>query len=58
LTPGNGLSETSSINFVPGVIRANNGVVLLATDGSGGVAAYNSSAGTVHVVLDVTGYFQ
>jgi hypothetical protein len=58
LTPGNGLSETSSINFVAGATRANNSVILLATDGSGRVAAYNGSAGTVHVVLDVTGYFQ
>ena len=58
LAPGNGLTETSSINFSPGQTRANNAVVMLATDGTGKLLATNGSAGTVHVVLDVTGYFQ
>ena len=58
LTPGNGLTESSAINFSPGQTRANNAVVMLATSGSGSVAATNGSVGTVHVVLDVSGYFQ
>jgi hypothetical protein len=58
LTPGNGLSESSALNFSAGKTRANNSVVQLATDGTGTVAATNSSNGTVHLILDVTGYFQ
>jgi hypothetical protein len=58
LAPGNGLSESSSINFATGQTRANNAVVMLATDGTGRVAASNGSAGTVHAILDVTGYFE
>ncbi|HKH43183.1 MAG TPA: hypothetical protein VKM72_00815 [Thermoanaerobaculia bacterium] len=49
---------TSSINFEPGVTRSNNAVLGLATDGSGGITVKNGAAGTVHFILDVTGYFQ
>lgn len=58
LAPGNGLTESSAINFVAGVTRANNGVVLLATDATGGVSATNRSTGAVHLILDVAGYFE
>jgi len=58
LAPGNSLTEASTINFVPGVTRANNAIVLLATDDTGSVSATNRSNGTVHVVLDVSGYFE
>jgi IPT/TIG domain len=58
LAPGNGLTESSAINFLPGVNRANNGIVMLATDGTGGVSATNRSGGHVHVILDVNGYFE
>ena len=58
LAPGNGLTESSAINFSPGLTRANNAMVLLATDGTGGVSATNGSSGPVHLVLDVSGYFQ
>jgi hypothetical protein len=60
LYPGNALSTplVSSINFSPGHTRANNAVVLLATDGAGTIKVSNGSAGTVHFVLDVNGYFQ
>jgi len=58
LAPGNGLTESSAVNFSAGATRANNGVVLLATDGTGGVAATNRSSGAVHLVLDVSGYFE
>jgi hypothetical protein len=31
---------------------------MLATDDTGRMAATNGSSGTVHLVLDVSGYFQ
>ena len=46
----------SSLNFTPGVTRANNAVVLLAPDGT--INVKNVSARSVHLVLDVSGYFQ
>jgi O-glycosyl hydrolase len=58
LAPGNGLTDSSTLNFVPGQTRANNAVILLATDATGGIAATNRSSGSVHVILDVNGYFQ
>jgi hypothetical protein len=58
LAPGNGLTQASTINFNTGQTRANNAIVLLATDGTGGLAATNGSNGTVHLILDVAGYFQ
>jgi hypothetical protein len=58
LAPGNGLTDTSSLNFSPGQTRANNAVIMLATDDTGGVAASNRSGGTVHLILDVSGYFE
>jgi hypothetical protein len=48
----------SSINFTAGVTRANNAAVPLATDGTGTIGVQNGSAGMVHLVLDVNGYFQ
>jgi hypothetical protein len=48
---------TSNINFVAGVTRANNAIVLLATT-VGTINVKNGSAGSVHFVLDVNGYFQ
>ena len=58
LAPGNGLTESSTINFLPGLNRANNGIVMLATDGTGGVSATNRSGGPVHLIVDVNGYFE
>ena len=60
LFPGDGAGPplASNINFTPGVTRANNAVVPLATDGTGTINVKNGSAGAVHVVLDVNGYFQ
>jgi hypothetical protein len=58
--PGNSVivPTASSVNFTAGVTRANNAVVLLATDGTGTVQVKNRSSGAVHFVLDVNGYFQ
>src|SRR5512135_2345084 len=51
-------SLASSINFRPGVTRANNGLTQLALDGSGTFRVQNASAGTVDLVVDVNGYFR
>jgi hypothetical protein len=59
LYPGDGLAPlASSINFSAGQTRANNAIVLLATDGSGTLRVQNGSTGTVHFILDVNGYFE
>ncbi len=49
---------TSTLNFRAGAVRANNAIVLLATDGSGGANVANVSTGDTHVVVDVNGYFR
>lgn len=48
----------SNINFKVEASRANNANLLLSSDGTGSVKVYNGSGGTVHVILDVNGYFQ
>lgn len=59
LFAGNGAPPgVSAINFASGQTRAGNAVVLLSTDGSGTLAVQNLGAGSVHVILDVTGYFE
>jgi hypothetical protein len=60
LFPGDGApAVASTINFGFGQTRANNAVAKLAGSGSGTLGLVSSSAsGPVHVVLDVTGYFQ
>lgn len=49
---------TSTISFTPGRTLANNAVVALAFDFSGRIRVKNNSAGTVHLILDVNGYFR
>jgi energy-coupling factor transporter ATP-binding protein EcfA2 len=57
--PGNGLvPATTVISFKAGQTRPNNAHVLLATDGSGSFKVQNTSAGTVHFLVDVNGYYQ
>jgi hypothetical protein len=57
--PGDGIAPAASLlNFSAGQTRANNAIVLLATDGSGVLAVQNGSTGSLHFVLDVNGYFQ
>lgn len=50
----------SSVNFQTGVTRANNAVLPLAYDGTGtlGLLATVAGGGTVHVIVDVVGYFR
>jgi hypothetical protein len=47
---------TSVINFKPGYTRANN--ALQAVDSTGAIKVDNGSTGTVHLIVDVVGYFQ
>ena len=55
--PGNAFPlGTSVLNFQAGVVRANNAILRLATDGSGTIGIRNGSAGWSHVILDVMGY--
>ncbi|MCE7957971.1 MAG: hypothetical protein DYH06_08555, partial [Acidobacteria bacterium ACB2] len=49
---------TSTINFTPGQVRANNAVVRVTSDGQASLSAFNGSDGDAHVVVDVTGYFE
>jgi hypothetical protein len=53
-----GLPPTSFLNFSAGQTRANNGIVALPADDSGVISISNNSAGTVHVIIDVNGYFR
>ncbi|HJQ37008.1 MAG TPA: N-acetylmuramoyl-L-alanine amidase [Thermoanaerobaculia bacterium] len=50
----------SSINFSSGLTISNNAVVMLATDGYGDIRIEPAvlGDGTVHVIIDVVGYFQ
>lgn len=52
--------NTSTMNFTPFLNRANNAVVPLAWNGNGTLVALASIAGggTIHIVLDVSGYFE
>jgi hypothetical protein len=57
--PGDGVApNASTLNFTAGVSRANNTIVMLASSGSGTLAVRNSSTASVHVVIDVNGYFE
>ena len=61
LYPGNyPVPVTNTITFNPGMVRANGVVMPLASDGSATLSVYPTVAnnGTVHVVLDVSGYFK
>jgi hypothetical protein len=59
LFPGNALPlGTSTVNFGAGQVRANNSVLILATDGTGTVGVLNSSTTATNFLLDVNGYFQ
>jgi len=51
---------TSTINFVAGSIRANNAILSLSNDGAASLAAKATVAvsGTVHLIVDINGYFQ
>jgi hypothetical protein len=52
------LTVASTINYTPGQTRANNAIALLAVDGSGSLQVKTDSAGSVHLIVDVNGYFK
>ncbi|HSN88474.1 MAG TPA: hypothetical protein VL025_17065, partial [Thermoanaerobaculia bacterium] len=61
LYPGDALPPlASTLNFTAGLVRSNNAIVPLSVDGSAALALRASVAGngTVHVILDVAGYFE
>jgi trypsin/pre-peptidase len=49
---------SSAINFSTGQTRSNNALVALPADPGAGVNVSADSAGTVHFILDVNGYFR
>lgn len=49
---------TSTLNFRAGQTRANNAILMLATDGSGAVNVLNGSAGSTDFIIDANGYFR
>ncbi len=53
---GVALPPTSSVNYIAGQTRANNGIYGLSSSGQLSVFCSQSS-GTVHFILDVTGWF-
>jgi bacillolysin len=57
---GLALPATSTINFQAVGTRANNAIVTLAPDGTGAIQSYASvgGGGTVHLLIDVSGYYQ
>src|SRR5512140_2171470 len=50
--------NASTLSFRAGQTRANNALVLLASDGSGAFRITSSAAGTVDVIVDVNGWFE
>ncbi len=48
----------STVNFATGQTRANNAVVAMSSSGSGTFTLRNSSSASVHVVVDINGYFE
>lgn len=48
----------SMVSFAAGRTRASNAQLKLSTDGLGQLAIANESAGSAHVILDVSGYYQ
>ena len=59
LYPGNAFPfNTSTLNFAPGQVRANNAILALASDGSGTFGVKNESSGSTQFIVDVSGYFQ
>ena len=50
--------STSTINFAAGQVRSNNAIVSLGAIGSMGASASVVGGGQVHLILDVSGYFE
>jgi hypothetical protein len=58
-SPSCQMPTASTINFRPGQTRANNAVLQLGdSDGVLTANAFVTGGGTVHLLVDVNGYFQ
>lgn len=56
---GTPLPATSTLNVLAGPTRANNAVVRVSSDGTASLAVFAGlSAGSVHAILDVNGWFE
>lgn len=53
-----GIPVSSAISFRAGQTRSNIALATLATDGTGTIGVKNDAPGTVHVIVDVYGYFK
>ena len=49
--------STSTLNFVTGLTRANNAIVLLSNDGKIKLRPFVTGSGSVHILVDVSGFF-
>jgi hypothetical protein len=54
---GTSAPTASTLNYAAGATRANNGIVAIGTGAVLRVRS-NQATGTVHLILDVNGYFQ
>jgi hypothetical protein len=52
------IPNVATIAFSSGQTRGNNAIIALSQDGAGTIKVRNDAPGTVHLVLDVNGYFQ
>jgi hypothetical protein len=53
-----GIPNTSVINFTPGQTRANNAIISLDEDREFAVYDDQAPGGSVHLIVDVNGYFE
>lgn len=59
VVPGNGtVGPASGTAYRAGRVIAASSMPALSTDGNGTIRVYNESAGLVHVILDVNGYYR
>jgi hypothetical protein len=54
---GSAVPLVSTVNYVPGATRGNNAIVGLSSMGAL-AALCQQATGTVHLILDVNGYFE
>ncbi|HEY7512387.1 MAG TPA: glycoside hydrolase family 44 protein [Vicinamibacteria bacterium] len=57
LAPAGAAATTSSLNYAAGQTRGNNAVIMVGASAGLSVRP-NQASGTVHVILDVNGYFE
>ena len=55
---GQAVPTVSSINYGAGQTRANNAIVVLNPSGAMAVFVGQSASTTVHLIIDVNGYFE